>query len=951
MFVADDLGAWLIGALAEAGRRKLTTLVLGNDQDRALTKAATSAVLLTASELRPGSSERAEELAMVVNQVFSDPLNDALFTGQGTLLEGLQAGIASQLAVLDDASLTGTGRSSADVLGVRTDILVQKLMGHLVRAVVVRGASGGALEPLAAQLNHDATHLQGQQIKGMLAELSEEVREALARLDDSSAIVTPTGVLTDRRLTVGPADNTYSGKQAHQRVRRFRKFQFVDRRYLNSLRNIKSPPFVGRPVTWSDVVNGPSKNTGFIERDAIDRLRTACQRHLLPEIRALESDLPLLVVTGAPGAGKTTVVRRVASDLVMRGDCVVADFGINRRAPRGSELDEIIDDIQYLQEAHGTVLLVLDDPFTDEGGFIPLFEELSSARISNISAIAASPTLLYDRNAWKLDYGVAFENFVLGKPSVNERRAIAAIYGREPDVYAKRKDDLLVLTLEAASGEAVQDIVLRTWRTLNGGSGIDPNAPPRRLPWLVRAYMIVCSLSAFGQVCREDVLRVALDTSGDDFEVSSDLTFALDSLVAREGWHIFVVSKGRKVGDNYISASHGTVARLALSLRPALAFDPVQWLFSADVLKQPGAAESLAYLISARGATDRNDGLILSAELGEVLEQALRTKAIDTGIVASVFEAFPITSVAFSWLARRLENALIERANAAAPDSWVAYMLLESGSPRNSDSTRHRTIDLADTIPVADLSVDIGRARKLIVKAREDSRLRRAIIRKSLNYLSDAERRGSLSAVVGLALAAAPPQELKPYFGFLARHLYRYPHDASLRIATLRVIPFLSSSQMSRARWLLRETEEWLETQPDDVGVRSAWWSGVIALQDDHEIRVAFRKIAKWITSSADRPGGLVLAWMLNPRRGTLSTRMIADIWRTAIGYCKRVEITNVPLEFVNVLPVLYSEIMDRATDNRYEPLLREIYDFIALWYWENSGSIGPELPHTASRA
>jgi hypothetical protein len=34
--VADDLGAWLVGLLAEAGRKKLTTLVLGSDQERAL---------------------------------------------------------------------------------------------------------------------------------------------------------------------------------------------------------------------------------------------------------------------------------------------------------------------------------------------------------------------------------------------------------------------------------------------------------------------------------------------------------------------------------------------------------------------------------------------------------------------------------------------------------------------------------------------------------------------------------------------------------------------------------------------------------------------------------------------------------------------------------------------------------------------------------------------------
>jgi hypothetical protein len=50
VFVADDLGAWLIGLLADAGRKKLTTIVLGSDQERALRQAASAAVQLTASE-------------------------------------------------------------------------------------------------------------------------------------------------------------------------------------------------------------------------------------------------------------------------------------------------------------------------------------------------------------------------------------------------------------------------------------------------------------------------------------------------------------------------------------------------------------------------------------------------------------------------------------------------------------------------------------------------------------------------------------------------------------------------------------------------------------------------------------------------------------------------------------------------------------------------------------
>ena len=58
------------------------------------------------------------------------------------MLEGLQAGIASQLAVLMMPNWTGTGQSSAEVLGVSAAVLAEKLTGHLVREIMFRGSGG-----------------------------------------------------------------------------------------------------------------------------------------------------------------------------------------------------------------------------------------------------------------------------------------------------------------------------------------------------------------------------------------------------------------------------------------------------------------------------------------------------------------------------------------------------------------------------------------------------------------------------------------------------------------------------------------------------------------------------------------------------------------------------------------------------------------------------------------
>jgi hypothetical protein len=169
-FVADDLGAWLVGALADAGRRKLTTLILGSEQDRALRRAATAAVGEVAADVRPYDAAGADDLARIISQVF----NELLPTSAGsraTLLEDLRAGIAGQLAVLDDPSQTGTDVSSAALLGVSGADLADLLTARLTSEIIRDGAHGGPLAPLADQLNHDVTHLQGQRIEAELSRL------------------------------------------------------------------------------------------------------------------------------------------------------------------------------------------------------------------------------------------------------------------------------------------------------------------------------------------------------------------------------------------------------------------------------------------------------------------------------------------------------------------------------------------------------------------------------------------------------------------------------------------------------------------------------------------------------------------------------------------------------------------------------------------------------------
>lgn len=153
-------------------------------------------------ELDPSGGGQAGQLAMVVSEVFRDPAPDAWMRGQATLLEALQAGIAERLAVLDDAAVTGTGQSSAEVLRVPGSRLAQTLAGHLVREIMVRGSGGGPLTPLADQLNHDVTHMQGQRLEGMLAQLADQVT-TLARTGSATVTSQPVRLLPRPALLAG----------------------------------------------------------------------------------------------------------------------------------------------------------------------------------------------------------------------------------------------------------------------------------------------------------------------------------------------------------------------------------------------------------------------------------------------------------------------------------------------------------------------------------------------------------------------------------------------------------------------------------------------------------------------------------------------------------------------------------------------------------------------------
>jgi hypothetical protein len=257
MFIADDLAAWLTGVLADAGRRKLTALVLGSDQERELRRAAATAIALTAAELFQ-DDPTGDGVARVINKVFRASVPEFPAGAARTLLEALQAGIAVQFASLNTTS------SATEALGVPTALLAETMTAHLLNQIMSRGATGGPLEPLSNQLSHEKTQLQGLHVEAKLDRLDQRLAEVLTRMDSASAVgaepAGPTRLTSDLPLGTGlpfrlerPADRTSPGPPI--------------------AKSVKSTP-VTRPRDKSEQPLMPGRGTAYIV-DAIQDTVTA----------------------------------------------------------------------------------------------------------------------------------------------------------------------------------------------------------------------------------------------------------------------------------------------------------------------------------------------------------------------------------------------------------------------------------------------------------------------------------------------------------------------------------------------------------------------------------------------------------------------------------------------------------------------------------------------------
>lgn len=151
-FDAADLAEYLREAILYFSRITSRDLSPSGAMVRELQRAAATAIERTANDLYPGDSHGVARTKELLSLAFRNHEILPISGDYETLREVLQTAIGRQLAVLDNDESTGRA-TWADLLGVPTGVLAQRLFDNLLLAIEQLASTDGLLAPVAARLD------------------------------------------------------------------------------------------------------------------------------------------------------------------------------------------------------------------------------------------------------------------------------------------------------------------------------------------------------------------------------------------------------------------------------------------------------------------------------------------------------------------------------------------------------------------------------------------------------------------------------------------------------------------------------------------------------------------------------------------------------------------------------------------------------------------------------
>jgi hypothetical protein len=623
-------------------------------------------------------------------------------------------------------------------------------------------------------------------------------------------------------------------------------FLLVDRTFLSEQRELKREPFVARQPDWCDVAHGHDETIKFIERDQTEALEAALLEKVVARI-GRAGKLPTLFVAGAPGAGKTTITRRVAARLVDAGQLLIADTDVGLHEPPG-EPDEYVQAIERLQSFGRPVVLLLDDPLYAESPWLEVLRKLNWPGLQ-VGVLAASPQFLLDEHKGQLR-ACDLTTFEMARTSQHERDSLAALYGRS--VSSSAEDDFLVVAMEAAAGVSFREIIDRLWLTLADGRDLSYTRSLSDLPWQTRAYLFVCFFSRAYEGCPETLLLKLLEMTG-GAPGTSDVRTELQRMKHFAGWYIFGIGQRPRANYEYqgapITAAHTVIARQAWEQRPLPWCDVGDTIIEASVRVQEAIRDvaSLAARLKSTpfarsiSATDDNNFAT------KLIKRWQQESGLETRQVCDLVT--PLMMSGDAALFPLIREVLIRR---AIPNSQGWLAALQLWFLRNASERRQgfpAELDILSLIRTADFSVAPNRASQFGQRLKFDKKLWGAFVARLFDALDGKLAWGLNSFLLHYLMAITTPRELSSRIPQITAWIETHPDATNVRAKYLSLLFELPPEFSNLRPEAARQTAKWLGENNEDTSVRTKYLSFLSQLPGGFSdlSADAARRTEKWL--------------------------------------------------------------------------------------------------------
>ncbi len=601
-------------------------------------------------------------------------------------------------------------------------------------------------------------------------------------------------------------------------------FDVVDRTFLGEQREKEPRQFVARQPDWADVVHGADETVKFVERSITQDMRAKVVSELIePLERGSERRLHLLFVTGAPGSGKTTLVRRVAALLVEEGRIVVADPGVDAHEPSATP-DEYFTHLERLAAMGRPVILLLDDPLYGGSPWVEVLRKLNRPTL-RIAVLAPSPQMLFDMHRNSITFGVV-RHHGIGAPTESERAEMKRLWGRDSSALLS-SDEFLVITMEAAANLPFDEIMRRLWQTLNDGNPMPDDW--ETAAWPLRAFLIVAFFHRAYAGCPEPLLRTVL-SSGSNGRPATNVKAELARLKSRDGWLMFRFNEHEQANWAYqgtlIYAAHQRIAQRAWELRPFDWIDVGSMIVEASV-SVPQSIWQLgtlaARLLASGNETDRG----FAAQLVDEWCREEHQSKFETRYLGEFVSALQTNSQ--RQIALRFKTILTVRAQSSS-EAWIAALVLcylSGDAP--AEQSYPAELDLTAAIACADFAVAPSRAVRFF--SRLPDQVKPVFTRRILDAFDGHLSWSPDSFLIGWLLVSVSPREMLKRAEQIEIWLRGNPDDTNVRTGYLALISKHGVDKEHLDR-VMTETEQWLRGRQDDSEVRV----GYLALISKHGV-------------------------------------------------------------------------------------------------------------------